>query len=602
MSDATMVDAEAPQELASNLNLDILQIVKIGQSQHGLRHGDHTRYRQYCKRRLARMYKALKFSHGRGKYQKRTLEPAMVADENYLLIPLINAERAWSYGMELKRDAGNDPRKRAHMIRRLKKATLHASELVQLCKQVGSARTALEAEAYSSCIYGSFLQEQERDWDRALAKFMRARKAFEQLARVGGADQVDVCRERIEELEPSLRYCSYKRGSGGGDSTLDAEDLAALKGESGADDEVLKGLIKEDGGRASSETSLAATTWRGHDIPLRNKEVRSCVATAAAQLSKVESPATMSSERVLAIYDKAFMAYNDARQHLRDEMTTASSTSGSSDSTSRILEIKLADRALATILLERTIERNKFLVASAAAKLSGEVKLEKGEKMPRPEDLVHLYNTLLRNYEELAESGPEVLRGADSAEGMEESIQVECALEQGLLQAQRAAALAAVHLSAGSHIEAAVLYARAAEHAERVHGRASDSSSIVAAAEKVRLDARMARCKALADGTLTNLMQQKELRNGIEGVSLSPDANVEVQYLMDHLDQYKSSVLGKGASKVHIAPIPPRMTPVSVCPIVLDVAGDEIDYPSLEERAGVRKTSTLRNFFSFRKR
>ena len=54
--------------------------------------------------------------------------------------------------MELKRDAGNDPRKRAHMIRRLKKATLHASELVQLCKQVGSARTALEAEAYSSCI------------------------------------------------------------------------------------------------------------------------------------------------------------------------------------------------------------------------------------------------------------------------------------------------------------------------------------------------------------------------------------------------------------------------------------------------------------------
>ena len=67
-----MVDAEAPHELASNLNLDILQIVKIGQSQHGLRHGDHTRYRQYCKRRLARMYKALKFSHGRGKYQKRS--------------------------------------------------------------------------------------------------------------------------------------------------------------------------------------------------------------------------------------------------------------------------------------------------------------------------------------------------------------------------------------------------------------------------------------------------------------------------------------------------------------------------------------------------
>ena len=34
--------------------------------------------------------------------------------------------------MELKSDAGSDPRKRAHMIRRLKKATMHAAELVQL--------------------------------------------------------------------------------------------------------------------------------------------------------------------------------------------------------------------------------------------------------------------------------------------------------------------------------------------------------------------------------------------------------------------------------------------------------------------------------------
>ena len=40
------------------------------------------------------------------------------------------------------------------------------------------------------------------------------------------------------------------------------------------------------------------------------------------------------------------------------------------------------------LLSEKTIERNKFLVASANAKVSGEVKLEKGEKATRPEDLV----------------------------------------------------------------------------------------------------------------------------------------------------------------------------------------------------------------------
>jgi signal recognition particle subunit SRP68 len=87
-------------------------------------------FRQYCTRRLARLYKALTFSHGRGRYQKKALEAATVTDERHLLIPLMTAERAWSYAMELKRDVGNEPIKRAHMIRRLKKATVHAAELV----------------------------------------------------------------------------------------------------------------------------------------------------------------------------------------------------------------------------------------------------------------------------------------------------------------------------------------------------------------------------------------------------------------------------------------------------------------------------------------
>jgi signal recognition particle subunit SRP68 len=453
-------------------------------------------------------------------------------------------------------------------------------------------------------MFGTFLAEQERDWDRALAKFMRARKAFEQLARVGGPDQADVCRERLEELEPTLRYCTYKRGSGGGGGggSMDEEDLAALKGEGAVNDERLKAVLAEESGRAS-DTS-AATMWRGHEIPIRSQKARACVANAVAQLAKLESPLTMSAERGLAIFDKTFMAYNDARQHLREELAAASSAQGGgSDSASRLAEIKLADRAIAVLLSEKTIERNKFLVSSANAKSSGEVKLEKGEKATRPEDLVHLFNTLLHNYEELAESGPEVLRGVVGAEGLEEKIRMECQLEQALVQAQRAAALARVHLGAGSHVEAAVLFARAAEHAARVQERAPGSSEIAAAAGRVQSEARKARCIALADGVTALLAQQKGLRTGFASVSLqegpSSEGQQEVHYLMDHLDQYKSAVMGKGANKVHIAPIPPRMSSMGVRPIVLDVAGDEISYPDLTGRARVKKTSTLRNLFSF---
>ena len=607
MAEAEMADAATKQELASNLTLDILQIVKVSQSQHGLRHGDHTRYRQYCTRRLARMYKALNFSHGRGKYQKRALSPEVVADANHLMIPLISAERAWSYAMELKTGAGNDPRKRSHMIRRLRKATVHASELVALCKQLGNAKTALEAEAYSCFMFGNFLAEQERDWSRALAKFMRARKAFEQLARVGGSEQAEVCRERIEELEPNLRYCTYKRGNSKGrdESGLDADDLAALEGESGAEDEQLKGMLSEDSEKPSASEAPTSLMWRGHEIPLRNKDARGCVAAAANQLAKLESPLTMSADRGLAIYDKAFMAYNDAKQHLRDEMAATSSVQGGSEATDRMMQIKLSDRALSVMLLEKTIERNKFLVASATAKLAGEIKLEKGEKVARPEDLVHLYNTLLRNFEELAESGPEVLRGMEGANKVEDDVRMDCMLQQALLQGQRAAALAAVHLGAGSHAEAAVLYARAAEHAAKVQDRAPKTSEIAAVAQRVQTDAKKTRCIALADGIIAHVAGQKELRSGLDSVSIQESASaggIEAQYLLDHLDEYKSAVLGKGASKVHIMPIPPKMTPIAVNPIVLDVAGDEIVYPDLEERAAVKKTSTLRNLFSFGKR
>ena len=143
------------------------------------------------------------------------------------------------------------------------------------------------------------------------------------------------------------------------------------------------------------------------------------------------------------------------------------------------------------------------------------------------------------------------------------------------------------------------------EHAAKVQDRAPKSSEIAAVAHKVQNDARKARCIALADGTIAHVAGQKGLRSGLDSVSIQESASaggIEAQYLLDHLDEYKSAVLGKGASKVHIMPIPPKMTPIAVNPIVLDVAGDEIVYPDLEERAAVKKTSTLRNLFSFGKR
>ena len=50
--------------------------------------------------------------------------------------------------MELKQEVNTDPRKKYHMLRRLKKAAKHAEHLLQLSESCGrcDARTRLEAQ------------------------------------------------------------------------------------------------------------------------------------------------------------------------------------------------------------------------------------------------------------------------------------------------------------------------------------------------------------------------------------------------------------------------------------------------------------------------
>ena len=52
----------------------------------------------------------------------------------YLYLPLIEAERAWAYSLQLKAEANSEPRKRFHMVTRLKKSVQHTQVLLSLCE------------------------------------------------------------------------------------------------------------------------------------------------------------------------------------------------------------------------------------------------------------------------------------------------------------------------------------------------------------------------------------------------------------------------------------------------------------------------------------
>lgn len=68
----------------------------------------------------------------------------------------MEAERAWSYAMQLKQEANTEPRKRFHLLARLRKAAKHSVKLEKLCESPNvDAKTKLEAQvqagSFSTC-------------------------------------------------------------------------------------------------------------------------------------------------------------------------------------------------------------------------------------------------------------------------------------------------------------------------------------------------------------------------------------------------------------------------------------------------------------------
>lgn len=111
----------------------VLKIIKEAQQQHGLRHGDYQRYRGYCSRRLRRLRKVLKVPQGdRRHFKRKDITPVMVSEDKFLQVPLIMAERAWSYAMQLRQESNTEPRKKFHLISRLKKAASYSLQLQDL--------------------------------------------------------------------------------------------------------------------------------------------------------------------------------------------------------------------------------------------------------------------------------------------------------------------------------------------------------------------------------------------------------------------------------------------------------------------------------------
>uniref|UniRef100_A0A1B6L3X3 Signal recognition particle subunit SRP68 n=1 Tax=Graphocephala atropunctata TaxID=36148 RepID=A0A1B6L3X3_9HEMI len=544
--------------LTPSLTLEILKVIKDAQQQHGLRHSDYQRYRGYCTRRIRRLRKVLHIMQGdKRHFKRRDVTEEKVKDERSLTIPLMLAERAWSHAMQLRQEANTEPRKRFHLVQRLRKATVYALQLQKLCEtDKCDARTKLEAQAYVAWIHGSLHFELQM-WKPAMENLNKAKMVYEKLQSALSEEEQVVYKQRCDELAPSLRYCAYNIGD---QSAMD--DLLSLRSQ--AHGELLDNLDTLVAQTSARRTEvLSETTWRGRTFPVRPERVRLFL-LADRDLAVDQTVAEGSVADRIEQLERHLMDCKDAlaaaREELKNDPASKGKTTGSGGPLTPLQHLVTY---LTYIRLSRNIQRNNLMVQAAKSSLSDKTVETEGRKT-RPQDLTRLYEIILQNLTEMQQ-----LAGLEDDQEYQREIEAKIQA----YKAFRCFYIAEVLSGMRRWREAGSMYQRAESYARTAQASVADMR---AALTQLIEEVDGARYSSLAHAVL-------EDDNGDQPTQAATSKAKKKIPLADRLEEYREDP-ALATKQPNVIKLPPDMQPVPCKPLFFDLALNLVKYPSLEDK------------------
>uniref|UniRef100_A0A672LEH9 Signal recognition particle subunit SRP68 n=1 Tax=Sinocyclocheilus grahami TaxID=75366 RepID=A0A672LEH9_SINGR len=547
-----------------SLGLEILQIIKDSQQQHGLRHGDYQRYRGYCSRRLRRLRKTLGFKMGnRHKFTGKKVTVELLSDNRHLLLVLMEAERAWSYAMQLKQEANTEPRKRFHLLARLRKAAKHGEQLEKLCESHRvDAKTKLEAQAYTAYLNG-MVQFELQEWKSAMEAFNKCKTIYEKLASAFTEEQAVLYHQRVEEISPNIRYCAYNIGDQNAINDLMQMRLSA-GGGGGMMAEKLEALITQT--RAKQAAVMSEVEWRGRTVPVKIDKARIfLLGLADNEAAIIQADNEETKER---LYESLLAECRDTIQAVREELRTdvkQRERAAEGADSGKVSNLQYLHSYLTYIKLWTVVRRNESMAHALQAKLK-EPQTDENKRGPRPQDLIRLYDIILQSLAELS-----------SLQGLEEdhTFQKEVALKTLVYKAYRCFYIAQSYVLVKKWSEALVLYERVLKYTREVQSKAKSFNN-----------------------SLKDLPDVQELIAEVSAEKYS----LQAAPLSDRLDNFRldPTLLSKQPNLVQF---PPDFQPIPCKPLFFDLALNHVAFPPLDDKVEQKGkggiTGYFRGFFGF---
>lgn len=584
---------------------------------------DHNTYRAQLSRQILATRKRLgRATPKREKFAQKPITTADVASNHeFAHLLILVAERAWAHAMHIKSTHAEDVSgkgitgsARGHLISKLWKAAKTAEELLGLVKDAGSRageRDVLEAIAYQATMSGAEefekqaegqrggdAEQGEKRWEECLKRWSTARVVY---AALYEKEKNEVFREALANTaDPTIRYAAYQARlsrtiaiSTVGKRFFPREDKELVKMVESLDQWALKDKPAPKGGEEKKDAVQEvpnSVTWRGRKANIVDASIGQALAAVTAAEARLktylaEHPAASTRDKAAA-YDDILIAAQDAADATKratDELEKERVDEGDA----RMQDLRVTSLAVNYDLVSWRVGRNRILIGEDDG-LTFEPQKQKKPKRPRKDgteypdqeegrgrklarlrERVVLYDATIQSVNSVKD-----LRGAMR----DESFVSELDGKASYFRALKCVNIAHSHSLLGNHLNALALINRAQDLISANPPPASTTTSVDAPpsldltpdasqALKEHVPALLSRTHALVE--LHKLSSNSSLAAQNHLASAAP--------AVQSLNSYPSP--GTQVDLKNLVSYPPRIEPVPVKPLFLDVAWNYIDYP-----------------------